>query len=64
VQAAGEDPFDLDASWAAVGFGKTSGSVANCVKDDERKLWERYARETGRSDSIIIVSPSQEGGME
>jgi type IV secretory pathway TraG/TraD family ATPase VirD4 len=55
-----------------VGSGKTSGSGAAiaraCLsagfgglvltaKPDERGLFERYARETGRSDDLIIVSP-------
>ncbi len=61
------------AIFGAVGSGKTSGSGATlaraylaagmgglvcCVKPDERALWERYAAQTGRSDSLIVISPS------
>jgi len=58
----------------ATGSGKTTGAGATLaraflrhgyggvvltVKPDERRLWENYARETGRSDSLIIVSPAE-----
>jgi len=58
--------------FGATGSGKTSGSGAAlakaflrhgfgglvlCAKPDERQLWERYARETGRSESVVIFSP-------
>ncbi len=33
------------------------GGIVNCVKPGERELIEAYARETGRADSLIIVSP-------
>lgn len=61
--------------FGSIGSGKTSGSGATiaksflnagfgglvlCAKPDERKLWERYARETGRSDSLVIFSPDHE----
>lgn len=53
------------------GSGKTTGSGQNiakaflragfgglvlCAKPDERASWERYARETGREDQLIVVS--------
>ena len=34
------------------------GGLACCVKPGDRELIESYAKETGRSDSLIIVSPS------
>lgn len=33
------------------------GGLVNCVKPGERELIEEYAKATGRSDSLIIVSP-------
>jgi hypothetical protein len=30
-----------------------------CAKPDEADLWKRYCRETNRSDSLIIFSPSE-----
>jgi type IV secretory pathway TraG/TraD family ATPase VirD4 len=57
-----------------IGGGKSSGSGAAfaraylsagmgalwlCVKADEREVVERYAAETGRSDSLIVVSPQR-----
>jgi hypothetical protein len=62
--------------FGGIGSGKTSGSGAAlaraflsagfgglvcCAKPEERRLWERYARETGRSNSLVIVQP---GGRE
>ena len=59
--------------FGAIGSGKTSGSGAAiaqallargfgglvlCAKPEERALWEEYARRTGRSDDLIIVSPT------
>lgn len=56
------------------GSGKTSGSgraIARAFlkagfgglvltdKASEREVWERYCRETGRSDSLLIVSPRE-----
>jgi hypothetical protein len=58
----------------ASGSGKSSGSgkyialsflragfggIVLCAKPDERATWERYCREAGRSDDLIIFSPSQ-----
>lgn len=34
------------------------GGLVNCVKPGDRQLIEEYARLTGRSDSLIIVSPA------
>lgn len=60
--------------FGATGSGKTSGSgqaIAKAflragfggliltAKPDECALWQRYARETGREESLIVVSPSQ-----
>jgi TraM recognition site of TraD and TraG len=57
----------------ATGSGKTSGSGATiakaflsagfgglvlCAKPEERRLWERYARETGRLKNLIVFSPT------
>lgn len=54
------------------GSGKTSGSGAAiakaflragfgglvlCAKPEERRIWEQYARETGRENHLLIVSP-------
>ena len=58
--------------FGAIGSGKTSGSGAAlartylragfgglvmCAKPEERKLWTQYARETGREESLVIISP-------
>lgn len=60
--------------FGAIGSGKTSGSGAAiaqsflrsgfgglvlCAKPEERQLWERYAKEAGRSGHLIIFSPAQ-----
>ena len=60
--------------FGSTGAGKTSGvgaTVGNgflcagfgglvfCAKAEERELWERYAKETGRSEDVIVFSPSQ-----
>jgi hypothetical protein len=60
--------------FGATGSGKTSGSgqslakaylragyggLVLTVKPDERQLWERYCRDTGREDSLVIFSPSE-----
>lgn len=60
--------------FGAIGSGKTSGSgqaiakaflkagfggLVLTAKPDERELWERYCRETGRINSLIVFSPSQ-----
>ena len=33
------------------------GGLVLCAKPEERSLWERYARETGREKHLVIVSP-------
>lgn len=58
--------------FGAIGSGKTSGSGATlarmflaagfgglvlCAKPEERRLWERYAAETGRAAHLVIMSP-------
>ncbi|MEZ4682071.1 MAG: type IV secretory system conjugative DNA transfer family protein [Caldilineaceae bacterium] len=58
--------------FGGIGSGKTSGSGAAiaksflragfgglvlCSKPEERALWERYCRETGRSSQLIIFRP-------
>lgn len=68
------DSFEGVAVYGATGSGKTTGSgvtlakaflahnyggLVICIKRDDCALWQRYARETGRSDSLLIVSPSQ-----
>lgn len=60
--------------FGATGSGKTTGSgqtiakaflragfggLVLTAKPDECALWQRYARETGREESLIVVSPSQ-----
>jgi len=60
--------------FGATGSGKTSGSgqsiakaflasgfggIVLTAKPDERAQWEKYAREAGRGDSLIIVSPTE-----
>lgn len=60
------------AVFGGTGSGKTSGSgqalarayltagfggLVLTAKPDERMLWERYARETGREQSLIVFSP-------
>lgn len=67
-----KDAFEGTQIFGATGSGKTSGSgqaiakaflkagfggLVLTVKPDERTLWEAYARETGRSSSLIVVSP-------
>ncbi len=61
--------------FGAIGSGKTTGSgrtiakafleagfggLVMTAKTDERELWETYAEETGRSDSLIIISPESD----
>lgn len=61
--------------FGSIGSGKTSGSGAAlarsylragfgglvcCAKPEERKIWEQYARETGRENALFVVSPSNE----
>lgn len=57
------------AIFGATGSGKTSGSgealakaflrggfggLVLCAKPDERRLWERYAEQTGRRDQLVV----------
>ena len=68
------DAFEGTSIFGATGSGKTSGSgqalakaflragfggLVLCAKNDEVKLWERYCRETNRSDSLIIFGPNR-----
>ena len=61
--------------FGGIGSGKTSGSGAAlaraylkagfgglvlCAKKDELETWKRYARETGRSDRLIVFDASGE----
>nr|WP_293845953.1 TraM recognition domain-containing protein [uncultured Arsenicibacter sp.] len=61
--------------FGGIGSGKTSGSGAAlakaylragfgglvlCAKKDELETWQRYAKETGRSDSVLIFDASGE----
>jgi type IV secretory pathway TraG/TraD family ATPase VirD4 len=58
----------------ATGSGKTTGSgraiampflkngwggLILCAKPDERRMWEQYCQEAGRSDDLIIFSPDE-----
>ncbi len=58
--------------FGAIGSGKTSGSGAAiakaylrqgfgglvlCAKPEERKLWQQYAAETGRTQSLVLFAP-------
>ncbi len=60
--------------FGAIGSGKTSGSgralsgaylragmggLVLCAKPEEVKLWQRYAKEHGRSNSVVIFDESQ-----
>ena len=64
--------FESVAIFGELGSAKTTGSAAlillrylqagmgglvNCVKPGDRELIEAYAKQTGRSDSLIVVSP-------
>ena len=61
--------------FGGIGSGKTSGSgrtiaieylrcqfggLVLIAKNDERKLWEQYCKETGRLNDLIIVSPDSD----
>lgn len=61
--------------FGGVGSGKSTGSGAAlaktflsagfgglvcCAKPEDRRLWERCAREVGRSGSLVIVEPGQD----
>src|SRR5579859_2082603 len=67
-----ENSFANVAIFGELGDGKSTGSVARflieymklgmgglicCVKPGDRELIEQYARMTGRTNSLIIVSP-------
>ena len=67
------DAFEGTQIFGATGSGKTSGSgqaiakaflrcgmggIVLTAKPDERATWERYAHQTGRSNSLVIFSPS------
>lgn len=60
--------------FGGIGSGKTSasgaaiakaflnagfGGVVCCAKPEERSLWEKYAKQTGREKDLIIFSPDQ-----
>jgi hypothetical protein len=60
--------------FGAIGSGKTSGSgqalagaylragmggLVLCAKPEEVKLWQRYAKEHGRSNSVVVFDESQ-----
>lgn len=66
------------AIFGGIGSGKTSGSGATlaraylragfggivlCSKPEERRLWEKYAAETARTPSLVIIEPGQGGGI-
>ncbi len=68
------DACEGTAVFGATGSGKTSGSgqalakaflrsgfggLVLCAKNDEVHLWQRYCRETNRSNSLIIFGPNQ-----
>ena len=63
---AGAHIFGSNASGKTTGSGQSIakaflragfGGLVLCAKPDERANWERYAKETGRSGQLIIVSP-------
>jgi hypothetical protein len=63
---AGTHIFGSNASGKTTGSGQSIakaflragfGGLVLCAKPDERANWERYAKETGRSDQLIVVSP-------
>ncbi len=66
------DAFEGTQIFGATGSGKTSGSgqaiacallesgfggLVLTAKRDERELWEKYAADTGRKESLIVFSP-------
>ena len=66
------------AVFGGIGSGKTSGSGATlaraylragfgglvlCSKPEERRLWEKYAVETGRTQSLIVIEPGKNGAI-
>ena len=67
-----QDAFEGTFILGAIGSGKTSGSgrtlahaflergfggLVLTVKEDERELWQHYARQTGREHHLCIVQP-------
>lgn len=40
------------------------GGLVLCAKPEERALWERYARETGRSASVVVFDGSGRHGFD
>lgn len=67
-----QDSFEGTLILGATGSGKTSGSgsllarsflnthyggLVLTVKDDERGLWERYAKDTGRTEQLCVIKP-------
>lgn len=69
------DSFEGTQIFGAIGSGKTSGSgralahgflksgfggLVLTAKTDEKDLWVKYCRESGRSDSLIVFSPENE----
>lgn len=38
-------------------LGMGFGGLVLCAKIEERKRWEEYARATGRTDDVVIISP-------
>lgn len=64
--------------FGGIGSGKTSGSGATlaraylaagfgglvlCSKPEERRLWQDYAKQTGRTASLVIVEPGRGGQL-
>lgn len=45
----------IGSSFLTAGYG----GLVLCAKADEKRAWERYCREAGRSDDLIIFSPDQ-----
>src|SRR5690349_13785492 len=67
-----KDSYEGTQIFGVTGSGKTSGSgqtiakaflsagyggLVLAVKNDERDLWERWCRETGRSADLVVLSP-------
>lgn len=48
-------------AWLAKGFLRAKcGGLVLCAKKDELATWQRYAKETGRSDSLLVFDASGE----
>ena len=67
-----DDLYSGVQAWGSTGSGKTSGSMAAlcrglfssgagalclCAKRDDRALYERYARECGRQNDVMVFGP-------